>query len=253
MHIVLRLWFSALFLLSLFLSGQAQRMKADSMRVSMFHGFYALQVPGADLADRFGFSMAAGGGFKIKTKSNWTFGLDGYYFFGNQLKEDSILDGIRDSQGQFVNSYGELAKVLLLERGYSIGIKAGKLFTIKGLNPNSGLLVEVGAGYMAHWIRIENEGNNVPQILKDYTKGYDRLSNGFAASQFIGYSHLASNQRTNFFAGIEVTEGFTQNRRSLNFDTRSRDDLRRLDVLWNLKIGLLIPLYRRTASEYFTY
>ncbi len=228
-------------------------MKIDSMSVPMFHGNFSYQVPMANLAERFGPGMAAGLGFKYKTRSNWTFGLDGYYFFGGQIREDSILNGIIDSQDNLINKYGEIAKVALFERGYYAGIKFGKVFRLPWTNPNSGILLELGGGFMEHWIRIENSGNNVPQILNDYAKGYDRRTNGLAATQFIGYSHLGVNQRTNFFIGVEFTEGWTKNRRNLNFDTMSRDDRNRFDMLCLFKIGLLIPMYRQTASEYFSY
>jgi hypothetical protein len=67
----------------------------------------------------------------------------------------------------------------------------------------------------------------VPQVQGAYAKGYDRLTNGPAISQYIGWLHLDRKKLVNFNAGIEIIEAFTQNRRDFNFDQMKKDDSKR--------------------------
>jgi hypothetical protein len=49
--------------------------------------------------------------------------------------------------------------------------------------------------------------------------------------------------------GFEFTEGFTQNQRSYNFDSRMQDTEKRLDLLYSLKLALTVPIYLKKANE----
>ena len=110
-----------------------------------------------------------------------------------------------------------------------------------------------GIGFMQHKIRIENKDNDTPQLAGDLVKGYDRLSNGRMFNQFIGYMNLSNNHLVNFFAGLEVTEGFTRNRRSVNYDTGKHDGTKRLDMLYGLRFGWVLPLYSRAPEKVYYY
>ena len=122
-----------------------------------------------------------------------------------------------------------------------------------GPNKNSGLLLMGGLGFLQHRIRIENLDNRVPNLNDDYVKGYDRLSNGFAAHQFIGYMHLSNSRRLNFYVGFELNQAWTQNRRGYNFDKQQVDKEKRLDLLYGIKVGWILPLYPKGAQKYFYY
>jgi hypothetical protein len=99
-------------------------------------------------------------------------------------------------------------------------------------------------GLFQHKIRIQDDPQVVVSSLAgDYKKGYDRLTNGLAITEFIGYQHFAKNRLINFYAGIELTQGFTQNRRDYNFDTFERDDAKRFDGLVGFKLGWVLPFY----------
>ena len=53
--------------------------------ISMLFPAYVFQFPGGDLPDRFGTSSAVGPGFMVKSSSNWLFGVDANFIFGNKL------------------------------------------------------------------------------------------------------------------------------------------------------------------------
>jgi len=57
----------------------------------------------------------------------------------------------------------------------------------------------------------------------------------------------------NFYIGIEFTQAFTKNRRGFNYNTGEYDNASRLDLLYSLKAGMVIPFARRAPKSYYTY
>ncbi len=55
---------------------------------------FSLQLPGGDMADRFGTNSTVGVSVAIKNKKNWTFSLEGNFIFGSQIKETSIFSNL---------------------------------------------------------------------------------------------------------------------------------------------------------------
>ena len=217
----------------------------------MIGGTFAYQLPGGDMADRFGNNFSVGGTFQWKTKKNWIFGIDGNFIFSDQVKENSILSEISTSQGYVIGQDGFYAEVFLYERGFMFQAKAGKIVPVIGPNPNSGLMATIGVGLLEHRIRIEDKGNRAPQVFDEYKKGYDRLTNGLSLTEFIGYTHFSDHRLINFMAGFEFTQAFTKNRRDYNFDTMMRDDKSRVDLLFGFRLAWIIPLYKRMPREYY--
>lgn len=214
---------------------------------------YAYQVPGGHLADRFGNSSSIGISFLQKTKNNWLLGFDFNFIFGGNVKEDSLFRNISTRNGFLIDQHGALAEIRFFERGHLSTVKFGRLFPALGANPNCGFFILASAGLLQHKIRIENPGNNTPQILGDYKKGYDRLTNGFAISEFVGYMYLSNNRLLNFYGGFEFVQAWTQNRRDFNFDTMEKDNTKRTDLLSGFKVGWILPLYKKMPNKFYYY
>ncbi len=213
---------------------------------------YAYQLPGGDLGNRFGPNHNVGLSVTRKFRSNYSLGLEGAFIFGNQVQDKSMLRDITTSNGVIVNQDGNPAKILLYERGYTVMAVAGKLMPIAGPNPNSGILLKLGAGYMRHKVLIESQNDVVPALEGEYVKGYDRLAAGPAALFFVGYQHLSNNRRINFLVGFELNMGFTQSLRPYNFDARRADTGTHFDGLNGLRVGWTLPIYKaRDNREYY--
>ena len=228
-----------------------QNIKDSVLSFPMIGASGAWQIPGGDLSDRFGNNFNIGGVFQWKTKKNIVLGIDGQFLFGNKIKEDNILDSITTIQGGIISAQGEFADVLLYERGIKFEFKAGKIFPVFGPNKNSGIMTTLGVGILQHKIRIENTGSSIPSIEGDYKKGYDRLSNGLSLTAFAGYMNFGNKRLVNFYAGFEITQAFTQNRRAFNFDTREQDLRKRTDLLIGIRIGWVLPIYKRAPREFY--
>ncbi len=204
------------------------------------------------MADRFGYSHQIGAGYMFKGSNGWSISFEANYIFRDGIKNPgSILSGITTSDGFIIDQGGVFANVMLVERGFSIWLKAGKLLPLAGPNPNSGLLLQFGGGMLQHKIRIQDPNNSAPQIKGEYKKGYDHLCNGTAISQFVGYQYLANKRNINFFAGLEFVQAYTFSRRPYYFNDMKRPDEKRIDLLSTLKLGWYIPLYKKTRQKYY--
>ena len=248
-----KFYFTSICIVFLSLNLRAQVSVKDSSIYTPYVGLgYAYQQSAGDLVKRFGNNSAVTGSLDFKTKKYWIFGINGSYFFGKDVKE-SLFDSIATSTGAIINGNGEFADVRLFERGFTASLTAGRMFSWKKPNPNSGIVFNVGVGFIQHKIRIETIGNTAPQLSKQYKKGYDRLSNGLLLSQSLGYLYLSSNRLVNVYIGFECMQGFTQSRRSFDYDLMKQDTDKRLDVLYGGKFVWILPLYKRAPQEYYTY
>jgi len=238
------------------LKGNAQLSPNDTtLNIPMFYASYAYQLPGGDLSDRFGPNSVIGAGFQFKSRQNWLFGANFDFIFGNQVNNgDSLLFNLKTQKGHIINLAGNFAEYSLLERGYTITAKFGKIFPVLSPNPNSGFIITASAGYIQHKIRIEVFNNTAPQLLGDYEKGYDRLAGGFMISEFVGYIYLSDNRLLNFFGGFEFTQSWTSPKRDVNFDTMEPDQkTNRFDVLNGFKIGWILPIFQRQPEKFYYY
>lgn len=211
---------------------------------------YAYQLPGGDLADRFGANSNVGIGTFRKYRSNFLFGAEGSFLFGNEVVEPGVLSNVINSAGQVVDQDGVQADVFLYERGWTAFGVAGELFPVIGPNPNSGLVLKLGAGYMRHKLRVQTQKNVVPQLEGDYIEGYDRLTAGPAALAYIGYQHFGNRRLVNFHIGVELMAGFTESLRAYNFDTEQYNLANRTDILTGLRVGWSLPIYRRMDDRF---
>ena len=211
-------------------------------------GFSALaQVPGADMNKRFGLNGAAKFNIYHLCPSGFTFGLTIGNIFGQTVKED-VLANLKNSDGEIVAINGLYSFVKLRETGFTAQANIGKLFNGIGHNPLSGIFIEIGAGLTQHRIDVDDFDELLPQVLEDYAKGYDRLSNGFSLHQFIAYQLMSDNHLVNFRIGLDFTQAFTQNRRDHDFVIRAKLDESRVDLLTGLRFEWIIPFYGKNKT-----
>jgi hypothetical protein len=209
------------------------------------------QLPGGDLADRFGNNFNVGGVFQWKFKNNVLVGVEGNFLFGDDVKEKFFLDRYRTPDGNIIDGNGKYSIVSLSMRGMKAEVKAGKIFPVAGPNKNSGLMATVGLGYLHHKILIETPNGPIPYLEGDYRKGFDRFSSGVSVTEFMGYMNFGNSRLINFYAGLEFTQAFTRNRRMLNFDSGTRDDKARTDLFFGIRLGWVFPLYKRVADKIY--
>lgn len=248
------------FLLSIFILqgifSHAQLNVKDSVigKMALIGVHYTANFPMGDLAKRYGYINGVGAVVNYKTKHNWIFGLEGNFLFTKKLKNDSLLDGLKDSHGNITGVDGNTAIYVLNMYGFNVNAHAGKIIPIFGSNPNSGLYISLGVGYLLHKINIETNYAVVPLIEKDQRRNYDYLTTGINLDQFLGYSYMSNNGFVSFYAGFYAMEGFTKNARSYSYQTGlplSKD--LRYDITVGIRAGWYIPIYKRKAKSFYYY
>ncbi len=208
-------------------------------------------MPAGDMADRFGASYRVGGAVLYKLKSNWIFGPKLDFIFGDKIKEDSLMSNIRDEFGNFINQDGQKMGVATFERGYMAGIQVGRIFNMSKKSSDNGILAMTTFGFMQHKINIFDRDKTIPHLRDDYRKGYDRLTNGLFVEQYVGYNYFANNGLVNFHIGLNIAAGFTKLRRDYQFDMMSGDTRSRTDILFGIRGGWYIPIFKRKSEEFF--
>src|SRR5690606_21496711 len=140
------------------------------------------------------------------------------------------------------------AIVLLFHRGFNFNATLGKIIPVFGPNKNSGLLVKAGLGTLFHKIRIETQEDFLPYLQDDYKRGFDRFTLGVSLKIFAGYLNFTNNFKR-FYIGPEVTTAFTRGMRNYLYDTGMPDQRQRIDIMYGLRIGYILPIYQRTSNQ----
>lgn len=212
-----------------------------------------LQYAGGDMATRFGQSYSAGLGVGYKTGSNWTYSLQAQFMFGTDVKNGAqLLNPVLTESGYIFNQTGNYATFSLDQRGLYGTFDVSK--TIPGFfaaNRNSGFNILFGAGYLAHWVKINNIGSDSPQVLDEYAKGYDELSGGLLLKQSIGYQYMSANRRINFRLSFEIMEAFTTNYRKFSYSTGKPVSGTMQDLVYGLRLEWFLPIYSQPSDTYF--
>lgn len=231
----------------------AQSVRDTTISLVAVQISYAQQWPGGDLADRFGTNSNIGLGAYRKFRNHLTLGAEGSFLFGNKVIEPGILSNVINSAGQIIDVEGAMADVFLYQRGWTAFATAGLIIPVLGPNPNCGVHLKVGGGYMRHKVRVQTQKNEVPQLEDEYLEGYDRLAGGPAALAYVGYQHFGNRGRINFQIGVELMAGFTSALHPYNFDTEQYNEPDRLDLLSGIRAGWSLPIYRKVDTGFHYY
>lgn len=247
----------AVFVLFVALEGTSQTpaFHPDSVnRAVLVNASGSVSLPGADLAERFGISGLVGVGLGLKNRHNWVFGANARLLFGGDVREDTILRNITTDSGFVIGLDGLLYEPLLYERGFIVSAGLSKVIPVVKRLPNSGILLGLHATFLQHKILYSVRPEEmVPQLNREMRKGYDRLSNGLAVNEAVGWFHMSRNGLVNFQVAFECIQAFTRNRRTLNFDTMTTDTARRIDLLYSLTVTWTLPLWLRDKDSVIYY
>lgn len=209
---------------------------------------YGYQLPLADMKDRFGNNFSVGGHLEFLRKSNFVFTLEGRFLFGNDVKGD-VLGSLTQDNGSVITRIPSIAQMDIKERGWDAMLKVSYVWDLSEGASLSGIRMGLGVGYLQHRIRLKEKDNGVLYFNDPYIHGYDRLTSGVAANQFIGFQHFDQRGMLNVFAGVECIQGFTKDRRGYSYVNRGAVTDGRLDVLMGLRLGLQITIQSFSNAE----
>lgn len=245
------------------LAQQPKDIMKEPIPIAMFQATYAFHIPAFDLKKDYGVSNTIGGSFIYKTESNWLFTANGNFIFGNRLKGDRIDvfgEGITTEYGEITGGAGLYSTFAIYQRGMHFQAEIGKLFPIWP-NPNSGIFVQAGVGYLRNRIKIDfdRNSNNTPYVVyEEYEYGYDRMRSGPAFHIEAGYLYLGNARIANFSVSLEAT--YARNRDLREYDFRVFDGVpvgykdlskRYNDFYYGIRVSWNIPTYQRKPEEYY--
>jgi hypothetical protein len=242
----LKFYLSIILILSLSTTYGQYREFLDNPTGFLVQIDYGVEVSTGVFAERFGSGFSVGLSPVYITKKRWLFGVESKYFFGGEVQED-VVSNLRTSSGYVIAQDKSVSDVALNQRAFFLGGSIGKIIPLTE-DGRSGIRFNVNAGFFQHRIRIE-DGGSLPQLAGAYRAGYDRLTYGLGLTEFVGYKHFSRNRLVNFYAGFEFTHGFTQNRRTVNYDTGIADTAKRQDFLWSFQVGWILPIYDAKSTE----
>lgn len=214
---------------------------------------YGLDLPAGNMQKSYGYNFRFGLAPTFYfANSNFSIGISADYIFGYKVKINPVSN-IQTYDGQILNSGPGISSFNMSERGLAAGAFVSKIFAFDPHNLRSGIRIDVGPYFFSHWVNFKDDLGTIPQLEGDYRKGYDRLTGGFALKEFIGYQHLSQDSKISFNAGFEFFQGFTKSLRIHNYSTASSDNDRKIDLLYGIKIGWILPVYIEKNPEEIYY
>ena len=210
---------------------------------------YDLQFPFGDMKTDFGINSTLGLDLSIINSNNVYVSVSSSFLFGSQVKDTTILNHLMDDKNNVIDENGQIAEIIISERGFNSSLKLGYLFPI--VHDKSGVLTYGSVGYHQHKIRIDVKNSTVPQLNKESMKMYDQLAGGPSSSLFLGYLNISQERGTHFYCGLEWTRAFTKNQRSYNHSNGRPIVKTRNDSFLGLKFGWIVPISKRSTKEFY--
>jgi hypothetical protein len=196
--------------------------------------------------DNFGIGIQVG----YKFSKPWVISASGNYLFGGLVNNaQAVLSPMLTQNNQVLNSTGGFARISVYTRGAYGFLNVERLLNWGQVNANSGPIIGAGGGYLWHWIRVDNAGNDVAALQGQYAKGYDNLSHGPAFKASLGYLYLSTSRLINFKLSFEVISSYTQNVRQYDYATGPVSNAVQNNLLYGLKLNWYIPIYRGAKTE----
>jgi hypothetical protein len=214
-------------------------------------------LPIGQLKERFGFHQIIGGGLSYEPPQgkSMSLGVKYSFGFGNTVHEDVLGPYRTTDLGQIIGEDGLLNNVQLKERAMWVHVYTGRIWTMGRQDvATHGLSWKLGVGFLQHRIRIQDDARSATQLNTDFRKGLDRLTNGFSILGFLGYEFRSHSGRVNFYTGFEPILGFTEIRRSFNYDLQNSTlGFGRKDLVLNFKFGWYLPFFIKDDSALIEY
>lgn len=248
-------FFTLFTLIAIAVTAQGQR-SLKSSPAWLIQPSYSYLFSAGDMETRFGNFMGVGLGVGYKTTNNWIVGVDAQFTFGNNVKNvGPLLNTMLTDKGYILNETGNYGDIDVNQRGWLGTVNLSKTLDFLSVNPNSGVNLLFGAGGLWHYINFNTPGQDIPQVMDEYDKGYDEMTGGFMLKQSIGYVYMSRNRRVNFKISFEVMEGFTTNFRKYSYSTGKPVTGSMTDIIYGFNAQWILPIYNtpNTGGNHYYY
>lgn len=212
-------------------------------------------LPFGEMGNRYNSFININTNLGWKSEKNWIYYCEFGFQFGSdnvKIKNDILSEMLTNTSDPFViGQDGSNAGVVAYNRNLSLSVFGGKIIPLWFSNPNSGIMLTVGAGFLQHQIIYQPTLTEAPQIQDDYALGYDRQMRGAMVSAFLGYIHMSKKNFANFYIGVQLDNAWTKMTREYQFDLMGGDNNIYHDGMWTFKIGWMFPFYGRESDKIY--
>lgn len=211
---------------------------------------YSYQIPMGDMGTKFGNNSNVSIGCNVKSRKNWTLGVEGAFIFGSKYKNLEPLGSYISSGGFVIGKESSIETPTYEGRGGNFTLEIGKIIPINKQNLNSGIHAKLGFGYFFHKANLSIDPILVPQLSDVYQQGYDHAESGWSVNPYIGYTLYGKQRLLNFSLGIQGILAFTKSDRVWDFATdKSIQNETYTNFLIGPKATFTIPIYKSSISE----
>ena len=153
--------------------------------------------------------------------------------------QEGLLSNLLTEDNEIIDNEGDGHGTGFRQRS-NHSLHAGKVFnniiSLPSSNPNSGILVRGGIGYIHHKIRSTSLKTESPNSRTHTYKATTDLLLAYI-SNFIGYWHMDDARRINYYAGFYSFASRTYPMRNYNYDTNIQDTEPRFDMGVGIELG----------------
>ena len=246
----------------------------DTLQCHVIGFSFGTLVPGSGSS-----SIAAGGNMRdlykppyldfgleadYKYASGWMMTLNGDMWIGynsdNLLQRVERMGDVYTDNGYAMSWSGVDGVVTAYNRSLAARIGVAKIIRVLPDNPNSGILLGLGAGWMMQkTVFVQDMSESaVPQVTGDYGKLYDHLRNGAMLTQSVGFCYMSNYQTyINLKVELTVSECLMWSSRQYQIDNlmglNGKDNNRYFDMLYGVKLTWMFPLMGKTTYDYYYY
>ena len=194
-----------------------------------------------------------------KWKSNWLVSLDADFWFGSDNLRDRTerMSDIYTKEGIIIGTNGTDAVVTAYNRALSFKGGVGRIFPlVPSVNPNSGIVARLSAGWMQQQTIFTLNEAEAPQISGDNALLYDHQRRGFVLTESVGLWYMSNRANlVNCYLAFEVSQVFSRSTRDYIIDNylglHGKDEGSYFDLLYTLKLCWMFPLKGKTVHEYY--
>ncbi len=147
-----------------------------------FRSTYGLQLPYADLSERYGGNLDVSVGFEYQKKNGLSLGLSWAFLFGNNVKYDA-LKTFREPTGILIGIDGLASDVYYRSRGQQLGMDVGYNLG----KDKSGLVFGGGFGVLTYYTAVVDDSRSFEQVLGKYQPLYNLKAIGPYLKPIVGY------------------------------------------------------------------
>lgn len=235
-------FFITIFCISFFVNLHSQQ------NILAFKSAYGVQMPYADLSQRYGSTLDVSVGMEYQKKNGLSAGISWAFLFGNNVKYDA-LKSFREPTGILIGVDGLASDVYYRSRGQQLGVDVS--YNIG--KDKSGFVFGGGIGVLTYYTAVVDDSRSFEQVLGKYQSLYNLKAIGPYVKPLLGYHYKSTSGLINGKILFETTLSMTKFSQASPYNEFLANKSTFADHSFGIKLVWLLPLkkYGETTVKFF--